>query len=104
MLRRQFLRLVSVGFALCVGLFVMPLRAASGTPSLLDTLDKGLKARRPEDFNFIIIVVDLVARDILTRAEVMACFDYARRRDLNQPMRYFVPAIKIQAKKAGVNL
>lgn len=104
MLRRQFLSLISLGIALVVDLFVDPARAESGTPSLKDTLEKGLRARRPVEFDFIDNVVFLVQKDVLSRQLVMSCFEYARRRDRNQPFRYFAPALRIQAKKLGVDL
>ncbi|EAQ80738.1 hypothetical protein [Blastopirellula marina] len=104
MLRRQFMQLISVGIAAFVGLFVAQVRAESGTASLRETLEKGLRARRPIEFEFIDEVVDLVDTGELTRQLVMSCFEYARRRDRYQPYRYFAPAIRIQAKKIGVDL
>ncbi|UUO06728.1 hypothetical protein M4951_00080 [Blastopirellula sp. J2-11] len=104
MLRRQFLRLISVGITAFVSLFVAQARAESGTPSLRETLEKGLRIRRPVEFEFIQEIVFLVETELLTRQMVMSCFEYARRRDRYQPYRYFAPAIRIQAKKVGVDL
>lgn len=104
MLRRQFLRWIAVGFALCIGLFVSPVQAQSGVASLQETLEKGLKARRPVEFEFIAEVIEFVELGALKRDRVMACFEYARRRNENQPMRYFIPAMRIEAKRVGVDL
>ncbi|MFI4874379.1 MAG: hypothetical protein ACIALR_03545 [Blastopirellula sp. JB062] len=104
MIRRQFLRLFSIAIAAFVGLFVAQQRVESGTASLKDTLEKGLRARRPIEFEFIAEVVMLVDDGTLPRTLVMACFEYARRRDRYQPYRYFEPALRIQAKKLGVEI
>lgn len=104
MLRRQFLHLVSVGITAFFSLFVVQSRVESGAASLRETLEKGLRARRPVDFEFIDNVVDLVDKGDLSRTLVMACFEYARRKDRNQPIRYFIPALRAQAEKVGVTL
>ena len=66
--------------------------------SLKDTLEKGLKARRPEEFAFIAKVIDLVEQGKLTEKLVRGTFRWAQRQDDHKPFPYFERAIKLRAK------
>jgi hypothetical protein len=81
-------------------------RIAPGGPSLQTSLEKGLKARRPVEFQFIAQVVQLVEDGTLPESTVITCFLWARR---NRPYRqypcaYFMAALRNQAAQMGVAL
>ena len=78
----------------CVG-------AGARKANLQQTLEKGLQARRPEEFAFIREVVDLVEQGRLTDKLVRSTFQWARRRH-TYPMPYFERALRIQARRLGV--
>ena len=79
-------------------------RVAPGGITLKQALEKGLKARRPSEFAFIRLVVDLVEDGVLPRKMVERTFLYARDRRQPYPMPYFEKALQLQAKKIGVKL
>ncbi len=103
--------LVLAGFAtmslgLGMMLFASPAVAQTGTPglpTLKDTLEKGLKARRPEEFAFIATVVDKVHEGDLPLSVVDSTFLWARRHDTHE-FQYFQSAIRERARKIGVEL
>jgi len=76
---------------------------AANVANLRDRLEKGLKARRPQEFDFIDQVVTLVEKDTLKRKLVDSTFLWARRKPKNQ-FQYFEHAMRLRAKRAGVNL
>jgi hypothetical protein len=102
--------LFTVSFAsIAIGLvatLASPVHAGQGTPglpTLKDTLEKGLRARRPEEFAFIALVVEKVNDGSLPLALVDSTFLWARKRD-TYPFQYFQEAIRVRAKKIGVDL
>ncbi|HZZ71226.1 MAG TPA: hypothetical protein VFE24_03180 [Pirellulales bacterium] len=72
-------------------------------PDLKDVLEKGLKARRPEEFDFVALVVTKVENGSLPRDLVESTFLWARRHPTNE-FQYFEFAMRERAKKIGVTL
>lgn len=66
-------------------------------------LEKGLKARRPQEFQFIERVVAEVQAGRLPQSLVDSTFLWARKKP-EHPFQYFEAAMKIRAKRVGVNL
>lgn len=73
------------------------------TPSLKDTLAKGLKARLPEEFAFVDRVVRMVDHGRLSREMVQSTFLWARKKSQHQ-FQYFEHGLRVRAQQAGVNL
>lgn len=73
-------------------------------PSLKDTLEKGLRARRPEEFQYLARVVEKVERRELPLDLVMSTFQWARQKTkhANFPFPYFVRALRERAAKLGL--
>ena len=83
-----------------------PLLAVTGsqaTPDLKDVLEKGLRARRPEEFAFIATVLTHVNNGTLPRDLVEGTFLWARKHPQNE-FQYFEFALRDRAKKIGVTL
>lgn len=80
-------------------------RGSSGTdePTLQETLETGLKARRPEEFAFVARVVNLVDQNVLPLKLVQSTFLWARRQP-RHPFQYFEKAMQVQAARLGVDL
>ena len=76
---------------------------AAKTADLKDRLEKGLKARRPEEFKFIDRVVALVEKDKLPLSMVDGTFHWARRKAKHR-FQYFEAGLRKQAKKIGVKI
>lgn len=76
---------------------------APGGPDLQTTLEKGLKARRPVEFQFIANVVQQVDNGTLPEATVISCFLWARRYR-QYPCAYFMYALRNQAAQIGLAL
>ena len=78
------------------------------TPSLKTRLETGLKARRPQEFAFIALVVDLVELGVLPRRIVDISFIWARsranERGVDYPMPYFQFAVTTLARRAKIRL
>ncbi len=70
---------------------------------LKDALEKGLKARRPEEFKFIERVVFLVEQGVLPKRLVQSTFFWARKKPRVQAF-YFERALKIRARRLGILL
>lgn len=81
---------------------------ASRPPDLHDQLQKGLKARRPEEFEFIDRVVTLVDQGKLSLKLVNSSYGFAKKRAAQQrrdyPIVYFRRALEVQADRAGIDL
>ena len=78
---------------------------AAEEPSLKDTLEKGLRARRPVEFQFIAQVVTLVEQGRLPRKLVLGTFQYARKKgNRKYPFPYFQRAMILRAAKIGVQI
>ncbi len=85
---------------------ISPVARAAKTANLKDQLEKGLKARRPEEFAFLAKVVSRVANDTLPRSLVDSTFLWARKKGTGRirPYQYFESGLKLRAKRIGVNL
>jgi len=89
-----------------VALAALPVRGAevqSGAASidLKTLLEKGLKARRPQEFRFIRHVVARVDDGSLPVGVVKSTFSWARDKR-PYPIVFFEKALKIRARKLGV--
>jgi len=71
--------------------------------TLKDQLEKGLQARRPQEFAFIAHVVSRVEEGSLPRSLVDSTFLWARSKR-PYPFPYFERGLKVRAKKAGINI
>ena len=82
--------------------------AASGgeVAGLQDTLEKGLRARVPQDFVFIGKVVTMVRNDQLPRKVVLAAYQWVRknRRDKKYLIPYFQQSLRRLAAEIGVEI
>ncbi len=70
---------------------------------LQDQLERGLKARLPEEFAYIRHVADLVRNDQLPLALVRSTFHYARQKR-PFPIQYFHRALTIRAAEIGISV
>lgn len=70
---------------------------------LKSVLEKGLKARRPEEFAFVRRVVERVEDGSLPVSLVRSTFLWARQRQ-PYPVVYFERAMRVRAKKLGITL
>jgi hypothetical protein len=73
-------------------------------PDLQDTLEKGLKARRPQEFAFVRRVVALVEAGDLPQTLVQSTFLWARKRS-RRPFQSFEFALRQRAREElGLNI
>lgn len=70
---------------------------------LKETLEKGLKARRPQEFRFIARVVDRVKAGTLPENVVKSAFQWARKKPRLQ-FQFFERALTLQAAKLGISI
>ncbi|MCO6454116.1 MAG: hypothetical protein J5I93_02270 [Pirellulaceae bacterium] len=84
--------------------FTQPASGADQVANLKDTLEKGLKARRPEEFRFIARVVKLVEEDRLPLPLVLGTFKWARSRSSHVPYPYFKRGLEERAARIGVRV
>ena len=77
--RRSWLAIV-VCAGLTAGMVPTAAPAQQTVTDLKDTLEKGLRARRPAEFDFIAKVVDFVDDGKLPRSLVMSTFLWARQK------------------------
>lgn len=107
MFRLAIVTLVAASLAMPVPWLVSAASAATpNTPSgpdLKDTLEKGLKARRPVEFNFIALVVNKVNDGTLPVSLVNSTFLWARKHR-PYPFPYFERGLRERAKKAGISI
>ncbi len=66
-------------------------------------LNTGLKSRRPEDFAYIDMVVDLVEAGVLPESLVRSTFAFARKKR-PYPLVYFRSALRVRAKKLRITV
>ena len=81
--------------------------AARGTPDLKTTLEKGLRARRKGEFQFIDHVITLVNNGSLPRSLVVSTFLWARKEAAakhSYPFVYFERGLKARAKKLKIQI
>ena len=67
-------------------------------------LEKGLRARRPVEFEFVELVVQMVANETLPLDLVKSTFLWARKKALTTPypFPYFETALRVRAAKQGI--
>lgn len=72
--------------------------------NLKDTLEKGLKARFPGDFQFIQKVVQMVQLNQLPLDMVLGTFHWVRTEKAHKKYKvpYFAKALRSRAKKKGI--
>ncbi len=68
------------------------------------TLEVGLKARRPQDFAFIAQVVRLVQMGRLPIEMIETTFHWSRRQHARYPFPYFEQGLRIRAQRIGVTI
>lgn len=71
--------------------------------TLRETLEKGLRVRRPQDAQFVARVATLVDQGVLPERTVLSTFQWARKKR-KHPFQYFERALQIQAKKLGLTI
>jgi len=73
---------------------------------LKQQLEKGLRARRPEEFQFVDLIVKMVGNDTLPLALVKSTFLWARKKGLTTryPFPYFERALRVRAAKQGIKI
>jgi len=73
---------------------------------LKQQLEKGLRARRPEEFKFVDLVVKMVGNDSLPLPLVKSTFLWARKKALTTryPFPYFERALRVRAAKQGIKI
>lgn len=101
--RRDWLRSLTLLPTLVTCLF----RQASGegdVPNLYDTLRFGLKCRRPEEFEFVALVVAKVEAKVLPLDMVLSMFKWSRERRPHFPFPYFQVGLQKRAAEIGVEL
>jgi hypothetical protein len=76
---------------------------SAGEPTLQQTLEAKLKARRPVEFQFIAKVVDKVERGELPLAMVISTMVWSRRQH-SRPFPYFERGIRERASRIGVSI
>lgn len=76
---------------------------APGGPDLKTTLEKGLRARRPVEFQFIKQTTDLVDAGTLPQSVVESTFLWARKKR-PYPYPYFERALRERVRKLGITL
>ena len=69
-------------------------------------LEKGLRARRPKEFQFVDLVVKMVRNDTLPLAMVKSTFLWARKKadSTRYPFPYFERALRVRATKQGIKI
>lgn len=92
-----------------IAVSLVTLASAEDTPSgqiadLKDQLEKGLRARRPEEFAFIARVLQMVDEGTLPLDLVQSTFQWARKKtDFKKyPFPYFEQALRLRAKRIGI--
>ena len=83
------------------GILAAPPRDAATGLTLKETLEKGLRARRPQEFRFVARVALMVEQGDLPERTVKNTFQWARKKP-KHPFQYFERALIIQARKQGV--
>jgi hypothetical protein len=78
-------------------------KATPGGPDLKETLEKGLKARRPNEFQFIAHVVTHVEEGRIPLSLVNSTFLWSRRQQAHFPFPYFERGLRERAKRAGIS-
>jgi hypothetical protein len=72
--------------------------------SFADRLKAGLKCRRPEEFEFVETVVELVEQGTLSTELVLGTLQWAVKQRPDFPFYYFQYGLRRRAAAIGVNL
>ena len=85
---------------------ISPSPVAVEVGDLKQQLEKGLRARRPEEFKFVELVVKMVANDTLPLPMVKGTFLWARKKAMTTryPFPYFERALRVRAAKKGIKI
>ncbi len=104
--RRVWWLVVLSVLALSANLSAPEMSMAAKSVDLKERLEKGLKARRPQEFTFIANVVNLVGNNTLPRSMVDSTFFWARKKGTRRirPFQYFEHGLRVRAKRIGVTL
>ena len=107
---QRTLPLLLIGFLLApASVDPTPLEAhtiEANVADLQQQLESGLKARRPEEFEFIAKVVTMVGNDTLPLDLVMSTFLWTRKnpKAREYPFVYFQRALRERAMKLGITV
>lgn len=103
MQRRQWFRQIAWGVGSGALLLVSRVGAQSRDfATLQEKLEAGLRARRPEEFAYIAMLVDRVRHGLLPEQLVLNVFNWARKKNVKYPFQYFVRALPILAARVGI--
>lgn len=91
---------LTLNFTAKIAQAISPVSSFSRTISLKQMLYKGLKARRPEEFEYLDKVVALVDSGELPVSLVQGTFFWSRQRFV-YPLQYFQEALYVRAKAMG---
>lgn len=114
MSRRHLLAIAAI-WAICITCFASVTESQDATQSgsigaqvadLKDQLEKGLKARRPEEFQFVATVLQKVQSGELPVSVVRSTLIYVRKERKKEKILfpYFQQALKVRAAELGVKL
>jgi hypothetical protein len=83
-----------------------PSPVAKEVADLKQQLEKGLRARRPEEFKFVDLIVKMVGKDTLPLSLVKSTFLWAKKKGLTTPypFPYFERALRVRAAKQGIKI
>lgn len=70
--------------------------------TLKDQLEKALRARRPQEFAAIAMVLESVEQGTLPLDIVQTSFNWSRKKRANR-VQYFILAVNAQARRRGIN-
>ncbi|PQO27115.1 hypothetical protein [Blastopirellula marina] len=109
-MRRRFLKWIAGSFA--IGSFAAlghgwlspSLSMAVDTANLQQTLEKGLYARLPVQFEFIAAVIFLVEQDKIPLKLVYSTFKWAQQYDKGRRYYYFEIGMRKRAARIGVEI
>ncbi len=105
--RRLAILIVIAGSLVSVGptkiFAASPVSPGDPQLNLYDFLSKGLKARRPQEFQYCRLIANMVEQGKLPENLVRGTFFWARQK-YNRPLQYFQQALKIRAAKIGVDV
>ena len=79
---------------------------AAEVGDLKQQLEKGLRARRPAELQFVELVVTMVGNDTLPLDLVKSTFLWARKKakSTRYPFPYFERALRVRAAKQGITI
>lgn len=80
--------------------------AGASVAGLKDTLEKGLRARLPQDFTFINKVVIMVKNDQLPKSMVLGTYHWVRKNRSHKKylVAYFAQVLRSRAAQLGIQI